>query len=115
MDPVQISYHGLDSSPALSALIEARAAQLARLSDRIRSLRVVIGPPHHHHRHGSEQRVRVELAIPGSDIVVDHAWIERGSDEDAYAAVRHAFDVARRQLMAVQERQHGRQSAREVK
>lgn len=104
MNRVQISYHGLESSPALSALIEARAAKLAHLNDRILSLRVVVEAPPRHHRHGSHHRVRIELAIAGADVVVDHDDLGSGSDEDAYTAVRRAFEVARRQLTAVQER-----------
>jgi ribosomal subunit interface protein len=100
MDPVQISYHGLESSPALSAIIETRAAQLARLNERILSLRVVVEAPPHHHRHGSRHRVRIELAIPHTE----HVVVGHGIHEDPYQAVRRAFDVARRQLLAAQER-----------
>jgi ribosomal subunit interface protein len=104
MQPVQIMFHGIESSDALTAFIRTRAAQLERVSDRIHSLRVLVDAPHHHHRQGNHYRVRIELAVPGHDIVVGHEDDERADDEDAYAAVRRAFDVVRRRLTTSQAR-----------
>src|SRR5512135_1104403 len=46
MQPVQITYHGLEASPALTELIQTRAQQLERVSDRIHSVRVLVDAPH---------------------------------------------------------------------
>jgi ribosome-associated translation inhibitor RaiA len=102
MQPVQIQYQGIDASEPLSTLIFTRAEALGRLHDRIVSLRVVVAAPHHHHRQGNHYHVRIELQVPGHDIVVDHGAEQ--SDEDAYQAVRHAFDAIRRRLMTSQGR-----------
>lgn len=111
MQPVQITYHGIDPSDALTALIHERAAHLERVNERIHSLRVVVEAPHQHHRHGNHYRVRIELTLPGSDIVVGHDDGERDTDEDAYRAVRHAFDAIRRRLTATQARTRGKERA----
>ena len=104
MQPIQITYHGLDASDALTELIHERAEQLARVNDRIHGMRVLVDAPHHHHRHGNHYRVRIELTAPGHDIVVGHEDDERGDDEDVYAAVRRAFDVVRRRMTTAQAR-----------
>lgn len=111
MQPVQITYHGIEPSDALTALIHTRAAQLERVSDRIQSLRVLVDAPHHHHRHGNHYRVRIELALPGYEVVVGHDADERSADEDAYRAVRRAFDAMRRRLTATQARTRGKERA----
>ena len=97
MQPVQIHYQGIEPSEALTSLVFTRAEQLGRLHDRIIALRVVIAAPHQHHRQGNHYHVRIELSVPGRrEIVVDHGAEE--CDEDAYQAVRHAFDALRRRL-----------------
>jgi len=111
MQPVQITYHGTQPSDALTALIHTRAAQLGRVNDRIQSLRVLVDAPHHHHRHGNHYRVRIELVLPGHEVVVGHDADERTADEDAYRAVRRAFDAIRRRLTATQARTRGKQRA----
>ena len=104
MQPIQVSYRGLDPSPALSELIQTETEHLQRLNHRIHSLRVVVAAPPHHQRHGSPFRVRVELTIPGAELVVDG-----DHDVDAYQATRHAFDTLRRQLTTIQERRQAKQ------
>jgi len=49
--------------------------------------------PHKHHQQGKQFNVRIDIGVPGSEIVVnrDHA-------EDVYVALRDAFDAAKRQL-----------------
>jgi ribosomal subunit interface protein len=111
MQPVRITYHGLTPSEALTQLIERRAAHLERLSDRISALRVLIDSPHQHHRNGNHYRVRLELTVPGGDLVVGHDDGARTADEDPYQAVRRAFDVLRRRLETLKERREGKQRA----
>lgn len=108
---MQITFRGIDPSPALSELIEHCADELRRISDRIHSLRVLVEEPHRHHRHGNHFRVRIELTMPGHDIVVGNDNGARAIDEDAYAAVRRAFDVVRRRLTAAQARGRGKERA----
>ena len=112
MQPIQITYHGVEASPALTELIEARAGQLERVSDRIHSVRVLVDHPHQHHHKGNHYRVRIELTMPGHDLVVGRDDDERASDEDAYQAVRHAFDAIRRRLDESLARLDGRKRLR---
>jgi ribosome-associated translation inhibitor RaiA len=96
--PVQITYHGLSNSPALTALVKQRAARLRRVCPTIQRCRVVIDSPHQHQTHGRHYRVCVDLVIPGREIVYGRDPTEASANEDAYAAVAHAFDAVKRQL-----------------
>jgi ribosomal subunit interface protein len=98
---LQLTFHGLPASEALSDLVRERAARLERLSHRLIACRVLIDSPNHRRQHGPRFRVRVDLTLPGHELVVD-----REPDEDAYAAVSHAFDSVRRQLLDVTGKQH---------
>jgi hypothetical protein len=44
--------------------------------------------------------VKVQLALPGEDVVVDMERPQRDGLEDVYVVLRDAFDAAKRQLQA---------------
>lgn len=89
--PLQISLHGIEHSDALYEAIRARAQKLERYYDRIIRCRVVLELAGH--THGGQFTARVELKVPGTEIV-----ITREHDEDLQVALRDAFDAARRKL-----------------
>jgi cold shock CspA family protein len=97
MEP-QITFRDVPSSFAVEASIREHAAELARFHERITRCRVVVERPHHRQRQGNLYAVRVELAIPGHEIVVGREPTEHHAHEDVYVAIRDAFDAARRQL-----------------
>lgn len=111
MQPIQITFHGIEPSPALSELIHDRASQLERLTERIHMLRVLVDAPHNHQRHGKHYRVRLELTLPGRDLVIGHEDDARTEDEDAYVAVRRAFDRLERRVASAQTRRQAKQQA----
>jgi ribosome-associated translation inhibitor RaiA len=54
--------------------------------------------PHRHHHKGKLYSVRVDISVPGKDVVVDRAKPINQAHEDVYVAVRDAFDAAVRRL-----------------
>lgn len=58
----------------------------------------MIESPHKHHRKGNLYHLRIDVTVPGDEIVVKRSPDEQHSHEDPYVAVRDAFDSARRQL-----------------
>lgn len=96
--PVHIKFHGIDVSPSLEQRIREQVEKLEQFCDRITSCEVVVELPHQHHRHGKQFHVRIDLSVPGSDIVVSRDPGEGDAHEDPYVAVRDAFLAARRQL-----------------
>jgi ribosomal subunit interface protein len=92
--PVQVVFHGIDHSDAVEAHVRDEVAKLERLHPQVTRCRVTIGVPHNRQQQGSRFDVHVELAVPGKELVVNRAQ----GQEDMYAALREAFDAARRQL-----------------
>lgn len=96
--PLQVTFKGMDTSPALEARIRERAARLERFAERILRCHVTIEAPHRHHRQGQLYRVRIDVEAPRGDIVVTREGPRDHAHEDAHVAVRDAFDAAARQL-----------------
>jgi ribosomal subunit interface protein len=89
-------------SDAVEAAIRRKVAALERVYARITAVRATVDRPHHYHHQGNLFTVKLDITLPGSEIVVnrDHA-------EDVYVALRDAFEAARRQLIEHAERGQG--------
>lgn len=98
--PIQIRYHGMDTSDALSAHIREQAEKLTRVYDRIERIEVVLEQPQHRHRHGDRYHVRLRVHVPGNDIIIDRDPGTGTDHEIAQNAIRDAFDAARRRINA---------------
>jgi ribosomal subunit interface protein len=98
--PLQITFREMDPSEALEEEIRNRAAHLDTYFDRITRCRVIVEAPSQHHRHGQQYQVRVELSVPGTELIAG----DRGGNEDAHLAVRESFNTAERELKKYVER-----------
>jgi ribosomal subunit interface protein len=96
--PVQITFRNMEPSDALDAAVRDKTAKLERVFDRISGVRVVIERPHRHHHEGGLHHVRVDVRVPGREIVASRDPGADHAHEDAYVAVRDAFDAVQRQL-----------------
>lgn len=105
--PLQITFRNLDASEAVEAKIRARADELDHHFDRITGCRVAVEAVNPRDHKGRLYRVRVDLTVPGAEIVVNHAPSEDHSHEDIYVAVRDSFDAARRRLEDYVRRRRG--------
>jgi len=91
MFPLTVSFRGLRHSDALASLVRVQAKALERLFPRILECRVVLERPQHHRRKGNPLYVRVDVHVPGQEIVTEHhpslhAELQR-SEVDHYAKV----------------------------
>ena len=96
--PVQITYRDMEESEALSTIIRTKAQKLERYFSRIGGCRVLVEQPHRHHRSGKHFHVRIDLTVPGGELVVEREPALRSRHEDPYVAVTDAFRAARREL-----------------
>jgi ribosomal subunit interface protein len=96
--PLQITFRHMDPSDAVAARIRERVEELGRFSDRILSCRVVVECQHPRQHQGNLFRVRVDLKVPGNEIVVGRDPGAHHAHEDVYVAIRDAFDATRRLL-----------------
>jgi hypothetical protein len=123
--PLQTIYRDCPRSEALETLIGVEAAKLEHFYARIVSCRVLVEQPHRHRRSGAPFHVRIELAVPGEELVISHEpslrarllgeevpRIDKSAEVDAERknaerAVRDAFRKAARRLQAYVRRKSG--------
>ncbi|MBW7852014.1 MAG: HPF/RaiA family ribosome-associated protein [Rhodospirillales bacterium] len=96
--PLQISYRGFAGTEAIEADIRARADELDRFYGRIMGCRVVVETLHRHHHKGTLYHIRIDLTVPGAELVVKRDPAEHHAHEDIHLAIHDAFDAARRML-----------------
>jgi ribosomal subunit interface protein len=94
--PLQITFRNLPRSEALEARIRDKAAKLEEFDPSIMSCHVVVEELDRHHHQGKQFTVRLDIRLPGHEVVVD-----RDHHEDIYVALRDAFNAAGRQLEEV--------------
>jgi cold shock CspA family protein/ribosome-associated translation inhibitor RaiA len=123
--PIQITFRNMDSSPAVEARVREEAEKLSEFYDRIMGCRVMVETPHQHRHQGKRFHIRIDLTVPGGEIVVKHEPSLRGSiqrsgiqkrkkeqevaapHKDIYVAIRDAFNAARRRLQDYARKQSG--------
>jgi ribosomal subunit interface protein len=91
--PLQITMREMDHSEAVDSAIQEQVGKLERFHERITRCRVTVEQLGRHQQQGRQFTVKVDLRIPGREIVAC-----RDHHEDVYVALRDAFDSARRQL-----------------
>ncbi len=96
--PLQISFRHMAHSNALAFEIEKKALKLETFCPRITSMNVVIEPTTRRHQQGNLFHVRIDLTLPGREIVVGSDPSLNQAHEDAHVAIRDAFKAARRQI-----------------
>jgi len=96
--PVQVTFRQVDESESLKRLILNESENLNRFFPRIMGCRVLVEKPHRHHHKGSPYHVRVQLAIPGHDIIAGGDTKQIPSYSNPYVAIRNTFRDARRRL-----------------
>ncbi len=122
--PLQITFHRAEVIPDVEELIRAEAAKLERYHPRIISCRVKIEQEGGRQK-GNLWNVRVDITVPGGEIVVKsepslsgtarhtkQASIRKGMEircerQILERAVREAFQAARRQLQDFAQKQRG--------
>lgn len=100
--PLQITARNLDLPEAIKEEIRKKAEKLDKYYDQIMHCRVVVEVPHRHHREGILYNVRIDMTVPGAELIV-----KREPSEELEVAVRDAFDAARRKLEDFARKQRG--------
>jgi len=114
--PLQITFRNIDHTDEADKLVREEAQKLDKYYPRIMSCRVLIETPHRHRGWGNPYRLRIDLGVPGKEIVVKHEPSLHGSGQrlaeapkakrleveapykDLPHAIREAFKAAKRQL-----------------
>jgi cold shock CspA family protein/ribosome-associated translation inhibitor RaiA len=123
--PPVITIRGIREKEMIDAEVRKRLEKLRTFCSSIVSARVLVELAERHRRHGNRYRVRIDLTVPGEEIVVAHeagarpdararaAGTIRKQDEsaredkDPAIAIRKAFTAAGRRLQDYVRRQRG--------
>ncbi len=108
--PLEISWHQCEPSPAVEQRIRERARKLEQFYDGIIGCRVAVEAPHRSKQHGNALRIRIDVTVPGAELVVGRDPAPNRNHEDINAAIRDAFSAMERQL-----REFGRMQRGEAK
>lgn len=101
--PLKITLRHIPPSPALEERIQKKAAKLDAFHPNVTGCEVSVEEQRLHHHQGRWFTVRVSVSVPGRhDIIVN-----RDHDEDAFVALRDAFDAVFRRLKDVARVQRG--------
>ena len=98
--PSKIEFRHVEETPALRQLIVDQIARLAGHRGDIVRCTVLIDMPNRRAHSGRPLVVGIRVAMPRGGI--DISW--ESTQEEAYAAIRHAFDAALRKLDATPRR-----------
>ncbi|HSW70467.1 MAG TPA: ribosome-associated translation inhibitor RaiA [Gammaproteobacteria bacterium] len=93
MNSVQVTFRDLPYSKALETCIQDHAEKLRQYDEQFTHCRVVVAISQNHKHQGKLYNVRVNLTVPGKEIVAT-----RQEDEDIYVAIRDTFNALTRQL-----------------
>jgi ribosomal subunit interface protein len=95
---LQITFRQMDPSPALEQRIRELMSRLEKFSAHMLRCQVIVAAPHQHGRQGALFELRIEITVPGEQIVIDRTHPLHHSHEDPYVALRDLFRAARRRL-----------------
>ncbi len=128
---LKITFRDMPPSKAIEDNIREKAHKLDSLSDDIMSCRVTIEAPHRHHHKGKAYVVRIDMTVPGGELVINrepkrlvaaraghgeetakkltenHEPTKHAAHEDVYVAIRDAFNAAARKLQDYARRRRG--------
>jgi cold shock CspA family protein/ribosome-associated translation inhibitor RaiA len=127
--PCKITFRNLPPSEAIENHIREQVAKLESFYSRIMSCRVIVESPHRHHQKGKAYQVRIDLTVPGGEIVINrahkslspvklrearenennlvesHQFTKQSAHADIYVAIRDALNAAGRKLQDYARRQ----------
>ena len=114
MGSPEIRFRDFQPGDDLVASVKDDAEKLAKFFDRIQSCRVTVDAPHRHQHKGKRYHVHIHIAVPDETIDVDREAEEDATHSHVHAALRDAFDAARRQLQDYAARRRGDGKGREA-
>ena len=96
--PLQITYRHMEPSEALEAKIQEKMQHLEKFSEHITGCRVTVDQENKRHHQGKLFSVKLDITLPGREIVITRHPEQNHAHEDVYVTLRDSFDAAKRQL-----------------
>lgn len=106
--PLEITFRGVERTPAIERLIVAQTEKLEQLCDHIISVRVSVEKLQEHQRLGNPYRVRIIARVPpGHELVAVRDPLDRDLHDPLDKVIRDTFYALGRQVKEVNQRQKG--------
>lgn len=102
--PVHIQFRGLTPSEAIERSTREHVRKLESFAAGMMACHVVIELEQKHQHQGRPYSVRIDLTLPGHELVVN-----RVQNEEVYVALRDAFDNMKRQLEDLVRKRRGQE------
>lgn len=96
--PLQIAFRGFESSAAVEERVREEVAKLEEFHTNIIGCRVVLETDHRRRRKGKLYNVRIDLTVPGAELIISRDPERDRGHEDIYVAIRDSFDALQRRL-----------------
>lgn len=112
--PLQVVFRNVDRSDALEAKIREKTEKLCQFHPNVMSCRVSVEQLHRHHQQGNHFHIRIDLKVPGHELVAGREPDQDHAYTDPYVALRDAFDAMKRQLEDVARHQQGHVKTHEL-
>lgn len=98
--PAKISFHNVDASAALETRIREKIAKLEKRFPNLVGLSVVVDSAHHHQQKGRLYTVKIDVTLPGGELVVSmHPGKNPTKHDKIFAAMNDAFLAIEKQLI----------------
>lgn len=129
--PMQVTFRRMNHSPEVEGWIREEAEKLETFYGHILGCRVAVEVPHRHHSKGKHPHVRIDLSLPGKEIIVkrepavfprscatgarfESRRIPGTPHADLRLVIHDAFRAAGRRVQDFARRRQGRVKAHEV-
>lgn len=106
-DKLQITYKDFPAPLLADERIRERMDRLEKIFPRIVSCRVVAEELDTRPHKGKLYHLRIDVSVPGAELVVNRSQHDNHAHEDFYVAMRDAFNAMERQLKAHAEKARG--------
>lgn len=105
--PLQISFHNLPHSRVIERAIQEAVERLEDTHGRITNCRVIVDQPHRHHQEGNPLQVRIDLKVPGAELVVKRESAGNLAHSDLFLLIQEAFEEMQARIEEFVNRRRG--------
>ena len=99
--PIILTFHHIDRYGAVEERARKLGHHLARLNERITHCHITLQGPDDPDGGGAQYLVKIDLMVPGAQILADSLHVDGAGHQDIYLALRDAFNNAKRQLLGL--------------
>ena len=106
--PLEVSYRDLEPSDLIRNLVEEKFRKVERLYPDLTGCHIMIEQLNQRHQSGNLYHVRIDLFLPGKELVISSSAHDKSARQDLYQTIVDAFETAHRRLDEYLEKRRAR-------